>query len=165
MSQWVTHTSESLFLPISDPSIPSNARFSWPVRKENTLIRDSGNESPFWGISRLANVFCTLCIKETGVLVVPHGLVSLRMWVWSLASISGLMIRRCHELCCRPAAADLIWPLAWKLAYTVGVVSKSKSEIKQNQTKPPKVFLQVTGGSNRIQWQHQILVCFFFFSF
>ena len=28
-------------------------------------------------------------------------LVSMRMWVWSLASLSGLRIQHCHELWCR----------------------------------------------------------------
>ena len=33
--------------------------------------------------------------------------------IWSLASVSGLRIQRCHELCCRPAAISPIRPLPW----------------------------------------------------
>ena len=39
----------------------------------------------------------------------------MRMWVWSLASISGLRIWHCCELWCRPAALAPIQPLAWEL--------------------------------------------------
>ena len=54
---------------------------------------------------------------------------SMRTWVQSLASLSGLRIQRCHELCVgrrcgwdpallwlwwRPAAAAPIQPLAWE---------------------------------------------------
>ena len=57
-------------------------------------------------------------------------LVSMRMWVWSLASLSELRIWCCHELwyrwqtrlgsciaCLWLAAVALIRPLAWELAY------------------------------------------------
>jgi len=65
----------------------------------------------------------------------------MRMWVWSLALLSGLRIRHCHELQCRsqmqlgslllllwlwyrPAAAALIWLLARELPYAVGKALK-----------------------------------------
>ena len=53
-------------------------------------------------------------------------LVSLRMWVRSLASLSGSGIRCCHELWCRLAAAAPIWPLAWELPYAAGAALKKK---------------------------------------
>ena len=39
-------------------------------------------------------------------------LVSMRTWVRSLISLSGLRIRHCSELWCRPAAMAPIWPPA-----------------------------------------------------
>ena len=72
--------------------------------------------------------------------------VSMRMWVWSLASLSGLRIWHdascsvCHRcgldlalqwLCCRPAAAAPIWPLAWELPCAAGVFLKWKQTNKQ----------------------------------
>ena len=75
-------------------------------------------------------------------------LVSTRMQVQSLASISGLNIRRCRELQCRSqmqlgswlwhrlAAAAPIWPLAWELPYAAGMALKSKKKKKiQCQTR------------------------------
>lgn len=51
----------------------------------------------------------------------------MRMWVLSLALISGLRIQRCCKLQCRllwlwyrAAAAALIRPLVWELPYAVG---------------------------------------------
>ena len=74
-------------------------------------------------------------------------LVSTRMQVGSLASLSGLGIRHCHELwyidrrCssaltllwlrCRPAAVALIWPLAWELPYAASAALKSKKKKKK----------------------------------
>ena len=66
----------------------------------------------------------------------------MRMQVLSLTLLSGLKIQHCYELgCrlqmwlnlvllwlwCRPAAATLIWPLAWELPYAVGAAFKKKS--------------------------------------
>ena len=42
-------------------------------------------------------------------------LVSMRMWVWSLPSLSGLRIWLCHELWCRLLAAAQINSLALEL--------------------------------------------------
>ena len=53
-------------------------------------------------------------------------LVSTRIPVRSLASLSGWGIWHCHELCCRPVAIALIWLLAWKLPYAAGVALKKK---------------------------------------
>ena len=64
----------------------------------------------------------------------------MRMWVWSLVSLSGLRIQHCHEWWCRPAAVAPIWPLALELPYAAGVAlkSKKKKERKKNPTKHPK---------------------------
>ena len=65
-------------------------------------------------------------------------LVSMRLWVRFLASLSMLRIWHCRELWCRsrcldpellwcrPAAIALIGPLAWEPPYAVGVALKSK---------------------------------------
>ena len=61
------------------------------------------------------------------------------MKVQSMASLSELRIRRCHELWYRPAAAALIQPLAWELLNAVDVTLKSK---KQKQKKNNYKLLQ-----------------------
>ena len=55
-------------------------------------------------------------------------IVSMRMWVRSLAALSGLRIRHCSELWCRPAAAAPIRPLAWELPYATGTALKSRGK-------------------------------------
>ena len=50
----------------------------------------------------------------------------MRLWVQSLASLSGLRIWSCCELWCRPAAVAPIWPLAWELPYATGAALKRK---------------------------------------
>ena len=52
------------------------------------------------------------------------------MRVRSLASLSGLRIQHFLELRCRSAAAALIGPLAWELAYATGVALKKKENNK-----------------------------------
>ena len=49
---------------------------------------------------------------------------TMRLQVWSLASLRGLRIQHCHELWCRMAATALIWPLAWEPPYASGVALK-----------------------------------------
>ena len=51
-------------------------------------------------------------------------LVSMRMRIRILASVSGLRIRHCSELWCRLAAAALIQLLAWELPYAAGTALK-----------------------------------------
>ena len=51
----------------------------------------------------------------------------MRLWVQSLASLSGLRIWCCHELCCRLAAVALIGSLAWEPPYAMGVALKKMS--------------------------------------
>ena len=70
--------------------------------------------------------------------------VSMRIWVWSLASLSGLgsgfvvscgVGRRCSAesmllwLWCRPAAKASIWPLAWEFPYAEVLSSLPKRHI------------------------------------
>ena len=72
-------------------------------------------------------------------------LASTRMQVWSLASLSGLRIRRCRScgvghrcglepillwLWCRPVATALIPPLAWEPPYASGAALKKKEREK-----------------------------------
>ena len=67
-----------------------------------------------------------------------------RLWVWSLALLSGLRILRCHELCvgCRHsldsvllwlwyrlAAVALIRPLAWEPPYAAAAALKRQKKI------------------------------------
>ena len=79
-------------------------------------------------------VFTVTCILKRvlpGVPVVaqrkPIRLVSMRMWVRSLDSLSGSGIWRCCELWYGPAAAAPIRPLAWELPYAKDVALKSKT--------------------------------------
>ena len=51
---------------------------------------------------------------------------TMRLWVQSLACISGLRIQCCHELWRRPAAVPLIGPLAWEPPYATGAALKRK---------------------------------------
>ena len=70
-------------------------------------------------------------------------LVSVRIWVRSLASLRGLRIWHCHEMICRsqtwlrsvlpwlwhrPVAATLIRPLAQELPYAAGAALKKKKK-------------------------------------
>ena len=56
---------------------------------------------------------------------------TMRIWVQSLASLSGLRIQHCCELWCRPAAAAPIRPLAWELPYAEGAaLEKTKTKNK-----------------------------------
>ena len=72
-----------------------------------------------------------------------------RTQVLSLASLSALRIRHCHELCCRsqtwlgsfllylwgrPAAAAPVRPLAWELSYAMSVALKRPKKKKRQET-------------------------------
>ena len=46
--------------------------------------------------------------------------------ILGLASLSGLRIRHCCELGCRPAAAAPIRPLAWELPHATSIAIKRK---------------------------------------
>ena len=64
----------------------------------------------------------------------------MRLWVQSLASLSGLKIWHCHELWCRSqtrlgsgiaVAVALIRPIAWEPPYAAGAaLEKDKREKK-----------------------------------
>ena len=90
-----------------------------------------------------------ICQNLIGVLIVEKQkqtwLVSMRMQVWSLASLSGLRIRRCHGvdhrhgsdpmlllLWHRLAAVAPIRPLAWEHPYAAGMTTKSKKKEEGN---------------------------------
>ena len=67
----------------------------------------------------------------------------MRIGVRSLASLSGLGIRCCHELWCRMLwlwhrLAALIHPLTWELPYAAGAVLKSKKKKKKKKKKREK---------------------------
>ena len=68
----------------------------------------------------------------------------MRMWVWSLALLSGLRIQCCRELWWRaqtqlrsgvPEAAALIRLLAWELPYAAGAALKRKKKLFCIETK------------------------------
>ena len=59
-------------------------------------------------------------------------LVYVKMWVQSLALLSGLRIQRCRELWCRPAAIAPIQPLAWELPCAANVALKGKKKKNYN---------------------------------
>ena len=63
----------------------------------------------------------------------------MRFRVRSQAFLSGLRIRRCRELWCRPVAIAPVRPLAWELPYAVGVAQEMAKRQKQtNKQKNPK---------------------------
>ena len=57
------------------------------------------------------------------------------MWDQSFATLSGLQIWRCCELCCRLTATALIGPLSWELPYTVGMALKSQKKKEKKKRK------------------------------
>ena len=87
-------------------------------------------------------------------------LVSMRMRVRSLFSISGLRIQHCRELWCRLKTwlRSLLWlwlwcrlaatpptrPLAWELPYTSGAALKSKKQKQKKTNEVPKNFFNVS---------------------
>ena len=91
----------------------------------------------------------------------------MRMWVWSLASLSGLgsgiagncgVGHKCRSdptllwLWRRPAAAAPTRPLAWELLYTTGAALKSKIKIPKKKKKPPK-------EKNRLKREQRFELC------
>ena len=111
-------------------------------------------------------------IKLIGVPIVAWRkqtwLGSMRMWVRSLTSLSGLKIQRCRELWCtlqmwcgsdlallwpwcRPAAVALIRPLAWELPQAAGAALKSKTKPKK-QHKIDKQQNLLHGAGNYVQY-------------
>ena len=74
----------------------------------------------------------------------------MRLQVWSLASLSGFVIWRCHELWCRPAVAP-IRPLTWEPLYAVGAALKNKKQTKKDLNLQ-KCLLEFLMWGNRIGW-------------
>ena len=72
---------------------------------------------------------------EKGVpFVAQQQTVSMKMWVQSLALLSGLRIPCCCELWCRSAATAPIRPLAWEPPYAEGVdLEKAKHQKKKKK--------------------------------
>ena len=61
---------------------------------------------------------------------------TMRLWVQSLASLSGLGIQCCSELWCGPVATSLITPLAWEPPYAMGgAIEKEKRPKKKKKKK------------------------------
>ena len=103
-------------------------------------------------------------------------LVSMRMWVWSLALLSGLSIQHCHELWCRsqsssdlallwcrPVATALMRPIAWELPYAKRLAVKSENK-KQNKTKNYGGMqrTKISQGNLIIQWQSAYFFIYYF---
>ena len=61
-------------------------------------------------------------------------LASMRRYVQSLASLSGLRIRHCHKPWCRSSAASLIPPLSRELPYAPGAALKRKKKKKEKKS-------------------------------
>ena len=59
----------------------------------------------------------------------------MKTWVWSLASLSELRIRGCHELWCRPAASALICPQPGN-PHTLQVQPKKDEKKKKRLIRP-----------------------------
>ena len=57
----------------------------------------------------------------------------MRLWVLSLALLSGLRIWRCYELWCRLGATALIGPLAWEPPYAAGVALEKYRKRKKKE--------------------------------
>ena len=105
-----------------------------------------------------------------GVPVVTHRkwiwLGTIRFWVLSLASLSGLRIWHCCELwfrsqMCRLAATASIRPLAWEPPYAVGVALKRPKKKKKKET-AAGAWLP---GSKPSSARARSVTCAFFFFF
>ena len=106
-------------------------------------------------------------------------LVSLRMWVQSLALLSGLRIWHCHELSCRsqmrsdlallwlwrrPVVAALIRPLAWECPYAAGAaLIRKKKKIYCSLLQLPKPPTAYSFGLSRTmdawEWELRLRDC------
>ena len=79
------------------------------------------------------------------------------MQVQSLALLSGLRIRCCHEPWCRSAAVAPIQPLAWELPYAAGMALKSKTNKQKKNNKGQETAVRIfgqcgSGGSWVVVW-------------
>ena len=100
---------------------------------------------------------------------IPLG--TMRLWVQSLASLSGLRIRHCRELWCRsqmssdpmllwlwcrPAATAPIRPLAWEPPYAMGTALKRQNththtHTQQQQQQQQKIILNEVRMTNEVR--------------
>ena len=80
------------------------------------------------------------------------GLVSMRMRVQSLASLSALRIWHCCELWCSLAATAPIWPLGWEVPYALKRKKKKKKDAAPGLTKM----------LTNVQYVHCVAFLFFF---
>ena len=95
----------------------------------------------------------------------------MRMWVWSLASLNGLRIRRCCELWCtshtqgldlallwlwhRPTAVALIWLRAWEPPYATGVVPPPpKKRRRRKSILQEEVLVEMRASANALRLQN-----------
>ena len=73
---------------------------------------------------------------------------TMRLWVWSLASLGGLRVQCCHDpihgldlvllwLWYRLAAVAPMWPLAWEPPHASGAILKSKKKKKEKRQRTP----------------------------
>ena len=90
------------------------------------------------------------CYPESRKGKFPCG-VSMCMWVWSLALLSGSGIWCCQKLWCRSNIQQLqLWfnPPAWELPYAVGVALKKKAEGNQYLSSAANVLTTLTLNSH-----------------
>ena len=91
-------------------------------------------------------------------------LVSMRMQVWSLVPLSGLLravtyvADEAHIWCgcgcgCRQGDVALIWHLAWELPYAAGAALKSKKQTKKLQIpKQQQKWISEDYGNERVHF-------------
>ena len=70
---------------------------------------------------------------------------TMRLWVLSLVSLSGLRIRHCRELSCRPAATAPIRPLTWESVYALGAALNRQ---KTKKKKSKMIYFRKSGKHN-----------------
>ena len=109
-----------LILPLAwEPPYAGGAALRRPKKKKKKKI---------CGVVSLFSKLTSFKKTHQGVPVVVQWkrihLGTMRLHIRSLASLSGLRIGHCCELCCRSAATALIRPLAWKPPHAEGVALK-----------------------------------------
>ena len=74
--------------------------------------------------------------------------MTLRMWVPSLASLSGLRIH-----CCCGYDVARIWPLARELPYATGAALKRKKKNSPSWLHSPSLFKPLKIAKDKIRWE------------
>ena len=121
--------------PIQDRQLCKRARLQRLLESSPWRCVIQGGTSKYFNRSLVYFIFK----KFLGVPVLAQqkgiSLGTMRLWVQSLASLSGLRIRCCCELWwrwrsqglwCRQAGVAPIWPLAWETSYAAGAALKTK---------------------------------------